>query len=483
MNAISTQARKTLRRCVLVVLLLSMMATACSFQRGLAPSAVTWQTNASALDRSPSQSPASNAPPVLQVEARDADPVAPLLLAPDASDARELVLDYLIQIALERNPRLARASFSVEAAQGRRIQAGLYPNPVLTVTGDELGDKTGPGGIWTAPQLSQEIVTGRKLSLSQAVAAREVDQATLNVLNERYSIIGAVRTAFYDAYALQRRSEILGALMKLAEQSVDTGKKLSDKGAIAKLDLIQLEVELERVRAEHESVEREVPPAFRRLAAIVGDSRLERRALSGAFDLTIPEYDLERMTEVVREAHPEVRFAKVGVDRAQVALRRAQVEPIPNVSITSGYVRQNQNRSSDWMIGASVPIPVWNRNQGNIRSAQAELGAAAQEVRRIENNLIERLASAHRSYAAARQKAERYQKAILPRAEETFKLSTEAFKGGQFEYLRVLQAQRALIEARLEYNRTLGEAWKAAGEISGLLLEESWPPKPMEMKK
>lgn len=525
MNAISTQARKTLRRCVLVVLILSMMATACSFRCEVTAPDVAWPTNASAINRSPRQSPSSNtSPSVVQVEARNDEPMPELLPTPGSADAQEQALDELIQIALERNPRIAKASFGVAAAEGERIQAGLYPNPVLTVTGDELGDKTGPGGIWTAPQFSQEIVTGRKLSLSQAVAAREVDQASLNVLNERYAIIGAVRTAFYDAYALQQRLGILYELMKLAEQSVDTGRKLNEKGAIARLDLIQLEVELERVRAEVESVTKEIgieallisvrkkkygdkkedmeekekdmasikrlqqmspvePPAFRRLTAIVGDSRLPLKALTAAFDLSVPEYDLQRTAEVVRETHPEARIAKVGVERAQIALRRAQVEPIPNVSLTSGYTRQNQNRSSDWMIGVSLPIPVWNRNQGNIRTAQAEFGAATQEVRRIENYLVERLATAHRSYAAARQKAERYLKAILPRAEETYKLSTEAFKGGQFEYLRVLQAQRALIEARLEYNRTLGEAWKAAGEISGLLLEETWPPRPIEMKK
>ena len=64
------------------------------------------------------------------------------------------------------------------------------------------------------------------------------------------------------------------------------------------------------------------------------------------------------------------------------------------------------------------------------------------------------------------------------RAEETSELSLKAFRGGQFEYLRVLQAQRALAEARLEYNRSLGEAWQAAGVISGLLLEEAWPVTP-----
>jgi outer membrane protein, heavy metal efflux system len=128
-----------------------------------------------------------------------------------------------------------------------------------------------------------------------------------------------------------------------------------------------------------------------------------------------------------------------------------------------------------------MPVPVWNRNQGNIRTAKAELGVAIQTVGQTENELAARAAAAYQIYAAARERAEVYRAELIPRAEETYKLSMIAFKGGQFEYLRVIQAQRTIAEARLERNRSLGEAWRAAAELSGLLLEESWPgpPEPM----
>ena len=75
---------------------------------------------------------------------------------------------------------------------GRHIQAGLYPNPDLALNWDEIGDRTGHGGIVTLPKLSQTFVTGRKLSLAQAVVAAEVDQATLSLMNERYAVIAGV---------------------------------------------------------------------------------------------------------------------------------------------------------------------------------------------------------------------------------------------------------------------------------------------------
>jgi outer membrane protein, heavy metal efflux system len=138
-------------------------------------------------------------------------------------------------------------------------------------------------------------------------------------------------------------------------------------------------------------------------------------------------------------------------------------------------VRQNQNRSDDVSVGVSLPIPLWNRNQGTIQAAQAQVAEAVQEIGRVENELVERLATAFRDYAAARLRAERYRTAILPKARETYDLSLKAHQGGQFEYLRVLEAQRSVAQANLEYVRALGEAWKAASVISGLALEEHWP--------
>lgn len=396
---------------------------------------------------------------------------------PSAIADRPVQVDELVQFAVGRNPRLGRATFNIDAAQGRYIQAGLYPNPVLAVTGDELGDRTGPGGIWTAPQFSQEIVTGRKLSLSQAVAATEVDQAALGLLRERYGVIGSVRSAFYDLYALERRIAVLDELVKLAGDATKTGQTLLENKQIARLDLVQLEVELARFRSQAEAARRELPGARKRLAAVVGDPRLAVGSVAGPFE-EVPQYDSDRTLDVVLATHPEVRSARVGVDRAQAAIRRAEVEPIPNVTLTTGYVRQNQNKSDDWVLGLSAPIPVWNRNQGNIRAAKAELGMAVQEVGRVENELAERVATALRAYSAALKLADQYRTDILPKAEETYRLSLEAFKGGQFEYLRVIQAQRAVAEARLEYVRALGEAWRSAADLSALLLEEWWPGPP-----
>jgi cobalt-zinc-cadmium efflux system outer membrane protein len=411
-----------------------------------------------------------------QEPAAPPQPAGPAKPVPAAAPA-PVQVDELVQLAVGSNPRLGKANFAIEAARGRYVQAGLYPNPNLAANWDEIGDRTGPGGILNVPRITQEIVTGRKLSLSQAVVAREVDQSTLDLMKERYALVGAVRAAFYDLYALERRIVVLDELQRVAGDAVKTGQTLLDNKQIARLDLVQLEVELARFRSQAEAARQELAGARRRLAAVVGDPRLPVGTTTGPYE-EVPTYDEERTLDTVLASHPEAQSARVGVDRAQAAVRRAEVEPIPNLTFTTGYIRQYENRSNDFALGLSAPIPLWNRNQGNIRAAKAELGVAVQEVARVQNDLAERVATALRSYSAARKLAEQYRTDILPKAEETYKLSLEAFKGGQFEYLRVIQAQRAVAEARLEYNRALGDSWRAAAELSALLLEEWWPGTP-----
>ncbi|AMV28732.1 Cobalt-zinc-cadmium resistance protein CzcC precursor [Gemmata sp. SH-PL17] len=389
-------------------------------------------------------------------------------------------VDDFVRLAVERNPRLARANLAIDAARGRHVQAGLYPNPEVAVNWDEIGDRSSSDrlGILTAPKLTQTIVTGKKLTLAQAVAAREIDQATLELVAERYAIAGSVRSAFYEALALQKRAEILDHLAKLADEAVSNGKTLLDASQLARLDYVQLEIERERFRAELLSVKRELPGVYRRLAAVAGAHAAIPASVTGTFE-GLPEYEADVVREAVLAYHPQVRSAHVGIERARAAVARAEAEPIPNVSVYTGFVRQFENKSYDGAVGIAMPVPVWNRNQGNIQAAKAELGMAIQSVGQVENELAARVATAYQSYAAARARAAVYQKELIPRAEETYKLSLAAFRGGQFEYLKVIQAQRALAEAQLEANRALGEAWRAAAELSGLLLEDWWPgPRP-----
>lgn len=384
-------------------------------------------------------------------------------------------LDDLVRLGLDQHPRLAQAALSVDAARGRALQAGLYPNPTVSVTGDELGDRQGRGGIVTAPQVSQEIVTGGKLTLSRAAAEREVDQAALAVAARRAELLAAIRTAYFDALAIQRRAELLARLRALAQQSVEQTQRLVEARQATRLDVTQLEVEAERVRAEAEATEQELPAAFRRLAAVAGLKDLPEGRLVGSLDAPLPDYELDRVRQYTLGVHPDVRSARTGVERARLLWQRAQAEAVPNVTVEGGYVRQNESRSNDFRVGVSLPVPAWNRNQGNVQAALAEVGLAAKEVERVEADLTDRVATAYRDFAAARRRAARLA-GVRAKAEEAFRLIAEE-KNFNFTTVQRLVAQQAVVQATLDQVRALADAWRAASTLSGLTLEEQWPPK------
>ena len=388
-------------------------------------------------------------------------------------------LPELVNLTVENHPRLAEVSWAVNAARGQAVQAGLYPNPSVDLTGNELGDRTGPGGIWSL-FASQEIVTANKLELSEAAKLKEVDQASLTVVSERYRLLTDVRQAFFEALTLQRRAEILTNLVQLAEESVSNANELMKAKEAAELDVVQLEVDLERYRTDLQATRQALPGVYQKLAASVGRHDLPISKLVGDLETQLPDYDLNEVRWYVLGIHPEIRSAQIGVEQARLELCRAEVEPIPNVTVGAGYTHQSQNRSEDWDIGVSLPIPVWNKNQGNILTAQSRVHRAANQVGVIENEIATRLSAAFATYSAARERSERYKTAILPKAERTYELSRKAYQGGQFEYLRVLQAQRAVAETNLEYIRSLGEMWQAASQIAGLMLEDQWPLTPVE---
>lgn len=378
-------------------------------------------------------------------------------------------------IAINMNPRLARAAFVVAAARGRAVQAGLYPNPTVGVVFDELGDRTGRSGVNSLPLVTQEFVTGGKLRLSREAGLRLVDQETWRVMSQRYSLLADVRVRFYEALVLQNQASVLEKMVALAGRSVEQSEELLKAKEVSRLDVVQLEIEAERLQTELEATQQQLPAAYRNLSASVGDPRLLIQHVEGKLAGGMPIYDLESVQAVVLSSHPDVHAARHGVERARILIERARVEPLPNVTVDTGYVRQNQNRSDDFRIGANMVVPLWNRNQGNIRAAEAEYCEAQQQVRQTEVELAERVANAIREYVAARRRAERYGSIILPKARETYDLSRKAYQGGEFEYLRILEAQRGLAQSYLDYIRALGEGWKAAATLSGLTLQDAWP--------
>jgi len=170
---------------------------------------------------------------------------------------------------------------------------------------------------------------------------------------------------------------------------------------------------------------------------------------------------------------PAIAEARCGVARAEAALNRQCAERVPNIDVQAALQYDNATRDSIAGVQPGVPLPLFNRNQGNIRRAQAELTVARGEVQRTELELRQRLAFAFEQYQNARCQVEKYAAQILPNAQTSLDLVAAGYRQGHFNYVTLLTAQRTFFQVNLAYVEAIRDLRAATVAIEGNLLSDS----------
>ena len=395
----------------------------------------------------------------------DAEP----LPAVPPSPAGPLTADELERMALDNNPTLAELSSAVHKAQGIRVQVGLCPNPTVGYVGDEIGDDgtLGQQGGF----VSQTIVTGDKLALNRIAAEQDVNQLLWEFEAQRYRVRNGVRTQFYETLGAQQRLELTRELEVIAEQGLEATRRLRDAAMRAsELDVLQSEVQLSEVRILVANAEAEYEAAWRTLANLVGRPDLPQVSLAGDLESAAAERDFEAAWLELQAGSPELQAARARINRAFAQLQREQAQPIPNVQAQVSVT--HNNASGDELVGVQVglPLPIFNRNQGNIQTATHEYYRATHELRRRELALRNRLAEAFQQYRQARRQVEIYRDQILPKAQQTLDMTARGQELGRLDLLRVLTARQTYFQSALAAVRAQVALRQAEVAISGLLL-------------
>ena len=387
------------------------------------------------------------------------------------SEVSAMTLESVIELAESVNPNLAKAAADVEVARGRAVQSGLYPNPVVQ------GGATQAAGNESQYYfgLSQEIVTRHKLQLNQAASQREVYQAEFAFVRIRFDLLTSVRDGFYRTLASQRRVEVLTKLVEITRKSAEAAERMRLVGETSKADLLLFEIELEKAEVALENSEAQLAALRKQLAATIGLRSMKVDRLLGNFTASLHDTIDPILVEGYVSYNADVQIAEQEIERSRLVLRRAQVEPFPNVTVYGGYQYQVVPIHDMGLFSASVPLPFWNRNQGNIASAHASLHRASANVNQVQNQIARQMAEWSGRYQIADQQVRRFEDRIIPKAREAVTIIQGAFENGNFDSFRLLQSQRGLVESNLEYITALESRWIAAAELAGLSQLESFP--------
>ncbi len=395
-----------------------------------------------------------------------------------------LDLRHALALALRSNPALEAFSWEVRAAEAREIQAGLWPNPEATVDFENVsGSLQGFRDSETTISLSQDLVFGGRLARARRVAAAERRLAGGGYEAQRLEVLCGVVEAFVVVLGAQEKVRIAQETLETAEEVLAAAGKRVEAGEAPPVEKTRAEVaHAEASNGVHRAAQ-ELRAARIRLASTWGSDQADLPEAQGTLECEIDLPPLAGLRDRLRE-NPQLLNAAVEVLRRQAALDLERARRIPDVSAVAGYRRIEGDEVDTLVFGVSAPLPLFDRNQGGIREARANLARAEWEKKDVEIRVQAALAEAHAELAAALVERRAFLDRILPGATEAFEKTQAGYRQGSFDYLEVLTAQETLAQTRASYLDTLVRLNAAAAKVQRLIGEPLTPPgAPAQLRK
>lgn len=378
--------------------------------------------------------------------------------------AGPLTLEAALRIAQGANAELSAAQYELQAVGASVLQAGALPNPTLDVGVEDRRRETRE----TTVQLSQPIELGGKRTARVDAAVRARDAAIAELNAKRADIRATVITTFFDVLAAQERLRLAENSAELAKRATTVAARRVVAGKVSPVEVTKAKVAESSVRFELVQAKSELTSVRKRLAALWGNPSPRFERVEGQLD-ALPELPEGRELSRRLAASPALARARIEVDRRQALTQVERSRRIPDITLNMGVKRSEELGRNQAIVGVSIPLPFFDRNQGNILEALRRTDKARDELAATETRLDNALAQAFETLNVARQESGVLQQEVLPGAQSAYDAATKGYEAGKFNFLDVLDAQRTLLQAKSQYLRALSEAHRAAAEIDRIL--------------
>lgn len=385
--------------------------------------------------------------------------------APRASEpAAPLTLKAALELALGANPDLSAAGHELEAVKATIIQAQVRPNPEIST----LIEDTRRATRETTLQFNQPIELGGKRAARIDVAERRRAAAAAELDVKRAEIRAAVMVAFFNVLAAQERLQFAKASVDLAQRATTAASRRVMAGKVSPVEETKARVAEAGVRVELTLAGSELTTARKRLAGLWGNPGPRFERAEGGLDILPPLPALDDLNSRLATS-PSLLRARIEVDHRLALTEVERSQRIPNLTVSLGAKRNEELGRNQAILGVSIPLPIFNRNQGNLLEALRRTDKARDELSTAEVRLFNELAQAHERLNTAHQEVALLQRDILPGAQSALNAATRGFELGKFSFLEVLDAQRTSFQTKSQYLRALSEAHQSAAEIERIL--------------
>lgn len=389
-----------------------------------------------------------------------------------AEPTGELTLSQAIAVALARNPDITASGFELKAADAWILQARLRPNPEVSVQLDNLGISGAARGtdvLGSTLSLSQVIEMGDKRARRTDVAGLDRDLVGVERQAQQLDVLAEVARRFITVVAAQERVVFAQSARELAQRTLDAITTRVQAARSPEAERSRARIAVTRGLVEEQQAESELRSARLALSALWG-SQAPRfsRAQADLFALD-PVEPFEALVQKLERNPDFVRFASEARLR-DAEVRLAQAQARPNITVGVGVGRFNETRNTGISAGFSMPLPLFDRNQGAIREAQVR---RAQTDAQREAAFLRARAAVYGLYQQllASRTGLQLRKDALPQAQQALDQTQYGYERGRFSYLELATAQQelldlraTLIEAAADYHRELAEIERLTNE-------------------
>lgn len=405
--------------------------------------------------------------------------LAAALLAPDASaqpvrraeptqaaqqSGDPLSLATAVDRAQQQNSELRAMRAEVEALEARSAQAGALPNPTV----EYLREGTRDQGGTSALQLSIPLELGGKRSARVDAAMAEMRVATADLEGGRLRVQAEVVAAFHEVYLAQRRLELATQTSASARQSSQSASARVIAGKISPVEETRAKVAEANLQVEAIQARRELAEARVKLALLWGGDAAILPALA-APDLPLPRAVSDSSISAALAKAPLLQRSTADLDWRTAAARLERSRRYPDVSLIVGQKREGVRRERQTIVGVSVPLPIFDRNQGAIREADRRIEKSQAELAFHRQRLAADVAQAAIRLNASLDQERVIREEVLPAGQSAFAAARTGFEAGKFNFLEVLDAQRTYFQAQAQHLRTISEAHRAAADLATLI--------------
>ena len=381
-----------------------------------------------------------------------------------AAAAEPLSLAKAIELALEGNPEVAAAKRQREATEGQVLQGRSRPNPELAYSLEDTRSKTRTQS-W---QLNLPVELGGKRAARTKAAEKSREQAQAQLAELQATVRANVAAAYFDVLTAQERLVLARDSAALAKSSTDTVSKRVAAGKVSPVEESKARVAEAGVRVELAQAASEQRNALSRLFALLGRIDAPYTVLEGKAE-NLPSVPSLVDLQPLIASSPGVVLARIEVDRRKALTDLEQSKRVPDVTVSVGMQRSNETQRNVLLFGVSVPLPVFDRNQGNLLEALKLEDKARDELQAASVRLHSEVAQAQERLSTITAEVQSLQQDVLPGAKSAYDAATIGFENGKFNFLEVLDAQRTYFTAKSQYLKALGEAHRAAADIDRLL--------------